>query len=95
MRYRIKPKQDWPVAYGTRGFYENGRRVTTGFVLLYDEGEYRGANACPGAGWFKTVALALLGAECLEAVGGEKNSDAFHMLFSARLAELRQFEAAA
>jgi hypothetical protein len=67
-KYRIVAKRDFPRAYGTHGFLINGKWVTQGFVVVLDH--CRIVNVMPGATWFRTIADAFHGIDCLERSGG-------------------------
>lgn len=76
MRYRIKPKRDfgpgpgyWLPNAGTTGTGKYGF-VKSGFVVTYDEGNFKGCNAMPAATWFLTVAEAIYAIGIFERVEG-------------------------
>lgn len=67
-KYRIVPKRDFPRGYGTHGFYIKGEWVARGFVVVNDH--CRIINVMPGATWFRTIADAFRGIDCLERSNG-------------------------
>ncbi len=69
-RFRIAPKRDFPRAYGTHGFYIEGKWVNTGFVVT--DG-FR--NIMPAATWFRSIEDAMDGLETL--IQCKFNADAF------------------
>lgn len=66
-KYRIVPKRD----FGGRPFLINGRSVMTGFVVVYNAGQFKGCNAMPGGTWSEDIRGALQMIRVLEHVGGE------------------------
>lgn len=75
-KYRIVPKRD----FGGQPFLINGRAVSSGFVVTYNKGYYKGCNAMPGATWSETIPGALRMIRVLEHVGGERHSGRFWKL---------------
>lgn len=75
-KYRIVPKRD----FGGQPFLIDGRTVSSGFVVVYNTGQWKGCNAMPGATWSETIRGALLMIRVLEHVGGERNGPRFWKL---------------
>lgn len=78
MEYRgfgIVPKRD----FGARGYYVAEFRtcVNAGWVIVYNDGPYKGCNALPGATFAWSLAGAHDAIDDLIAVGGEQNHRAW------------------
>lgn len=53
--FRIVPKRD----FGRHSFLVDGRWVSSGFVVTFASGSYRGCNAMPGGTWSPDIPGAL------------------------------------
>lgn len=69
-KYRIVPKKD----FGNSPFLINGKMVSTGLVVIYNTGKYKGCNAMPGATWSQTIRDALQMIAVFEQCGGDTPS---------------------
>ena len=69
-KYKIVVKRDFPRSYGKVGFYDNGKWISSGFVVT--DGI---CNVMPGATWFRTVEQAVIAITILEKV--KHDADAF------------------
>lgn len=64
-KYRIVPKRD----FGGQPFLINGRCVMSGFVVVANQGVFKGCNVMPGGTWSQDIPGALQMIKVLEKVG--------------------------